>query len=103
MRRLMRMTKSAILLAAAAAVTITGVAVAQTSASTPLIPREALFGNPQKTAGRISPDGKWLSWIAPRDGVLNIWVAPASNPGQAKALTNERTRPIRNYFWAPDG
>jgi dipeptidyl aminopeptidase/acylaminoacyl peptidase len=97
------MTKTAILLAAAAAVTMTGVAVAQTSTNTPLIPREALFGNPQKTAGRISPDGKWLSWIAPRDGVLNIWVAPATNPQAAKPLTNERVRPIRSYFWAPDG
>jgi dipeptidyl aminopeptidase/acylaminoacyl peptidase len=97
------MSKSAILLAAAAAITITGVAVAQTSSSVPLIPREALFGNPQKTAGRISPDGKWLSWIAPRDGVLNIWVAPANNLAAAKPLTNERVRPIRSYFWAPDG
>jgi hypothetical protein len=41
-------------------------------------------------------------WIAPRDGVLNIWVAPAANPKAAKPLTNERQRPIRSYFWAPD-
>jgi dipeptidyl aminopeptidase/acylaminoacyl peptidase len=74
-------------------------ALAQTDA--PLIPREKLFGNPSKTAGRLSPDGRWLSWIAPRDGVLNVWVAPASNPTAARALTNERQRPIRSYFWAP--
>ena len=75
---------------------------AQPLAAVPLIPRDALFGNPVKAAGRISPDGKWLSWIAPRDGVMNIWVAPAANPAAAKALTNERKRPIRSYFWAPD-
>ncbi len=75
---------------------------AQPLASVPLIPRDALFGNPVKAAGRISPDGKWLSWIAPRDGVMNIWVAPATDASKAKALTNERTRPIRSYFWAPD-
>jgi len=68
----------------------------------PLIPREKLFGNPSQTSGRISPDGKWLSWTAPRDGVLNIWIAPVANPKQARALTNERQRPIRQYNWAPD-
>ncbi len=68
----------------------------------PLIPREKFFGNPTKTAGRLSPDGKWLSWIAPRDGVLNVWVAPASDPKSARPLTNERQRPIRSYFWSPD-
>jgi dipeptidyl aminopeptidase/acylaminoacyl peptidase len=99
----MHFSKIAILLAAAAAVTAAGLASAQSSNTVPLIPRDALFGNPQKTAGRISPDGKWLSWIAPRDGVLNIWVAPAGNMAAAKPLTNERARPIRSYFWAPNG
>ncbi len=95
--------RTAILLGTAAAIVLTGTALAQTAApAVPLIPREALFGNPSKTAGRISPDGKWLSWIAPRDGVLNIWVAPAGNPGAAKAITAEKVRPIRSYFWSPD-
>ena len=43
----------------------------------PLIPRDALFGNPERTDVQISPDGKYLSWIAAVDGVLNVWVAPA--------------------------
>src|SRR5438309_4731822 len=30
-----------------------------------LIPREILFGNPDKAAARISPDGKHLSYLAP--------------------------------------
>ena len=38
-----------------------------------LIPRDALFGNPTRTQARLSPDGKFISWIAPRDGVLNVW------------------------------
>ena len=88
------------LLAAAAALGVTVPALAQTSV--PLIPREKIFGNPTKAAGRLSPDGKWLSWIAPRDGVLNIYVAPAGNPEAAKPMTNERQRPIRAYFWSPD-
>jgi dipeptidyl aminopeptidase/acylaminoacyl peptidase len=70
--------------------------------SVPLIERTKLFGNPVKANGRISPDGKWLSWTAPRDGVLNVWVAPVDNPDAAKPLTNERERPVREYFWSPD-
>lgn len=68
----------------------------------PLIERARLFGNPSKVQARLSPDGKWISWIAPRDGVLNIWVAPFGDPTNARPLTAETTRPIRSYFWAPD-
>ena len=97
------MKKAAVLLAAASAIAAVGAANAQTNSSVPLIPREALFGNPEKAAARLSPDGQWLSWIAPRDGVLNIWAAPVANPSAAKPLTAEKTRPIRQHFWAPDG
>ncbi|GMV30001.1 MAG: putative peptidase [Rhodanobacteraceae bacterium] len=65
-----------------------------------LISRDALFGNPEKLAVQISPDGKYLSWVAPLDGVLNIWVAPADAPAKAKAVTDDRARGIRNYFWS---
>jgi len=95
------MNKRLSLIAAAAALPLAAVPVlAQGDA--PLIPREKIFGNPSQTAGRLSPDGRWLSWIAPRDGVMNVWVAPAANPKAARALTNERQRPIRSYFWAPN-
>jgi len=65
-----------------------------------LIPRADIFGNPTKTQGQLSPDGKWVSWIAPRDGVLNIWVAPVGDPSKARPLTEEKVRPIRQHFWA---
>ena len=68
----------------------------------PLIERSKLFGAPVKANGRISPDGKWLSWTAPVDGVLNLYIAPVDAPGSAKLLTAEKTRPIRQYYWAPD-
>ena len=95
------MIRKSVLIAASALLPLTAVS-AQPLAGVPLIPRDALFGNPVKAAGRISPDGKTLSWIAPRDGVMNIWVAPVADPAKARALTNERTRPIRSYFWSPD-
>lgn len=74
----------------------------QTSEAAPLIPREALFGNPTKAAGQISPDGKWISWLAPSNGVLNVWLAPADDLDNARVMTKASDRPIRQYFWAPD-
>ncbi|MEL6237702.1 MAG: S9 family peptidase [Pseudomonadota bacterium] len=68
----------------------------------PLIPREHLFGNPTRAQGRLSPDGKYLSWLAPVDGVLNIWVAPRDDLSAAKAMTAATERPIRSHFWSPD-
>jgi dipeptidyl aminopeptidase/acylaminoacyl peptidase len=67
---------------------------------TGLIPRELLFGNPDKAAARISPDGKQLSFLAPVDGVLNVWVGPVDNPDAAKPVTEDKKRGIRVYFWA---
>ena len=67
-----------------------------------LIPRQALFGNPTRTNGQISPDGQWLSWIAPRDGVMNVWIAPVGAPDQGRAVTTETVRPIPVHFWAAD-
>jgi dipeptidyl aminopeptidase/acylaminoacyl peptidase len=92
-------------LAGAAAMTpVAGIADDKPVAASPapLIPRTALFGNPSQMQGRLSPDGKWLAWIAPRDGVLNVWVAPTGKLGNKKALTQEKLRPIQRYFWAPD-
>src|SRR5579864_6486644 len=68
----------------------------------PLIERQRLFGNPSRSNARVSPDGRWLSWLAPKGDVMNVWVAPVSDPAAAKAVTDERLRPIRAYFWSPD-
>ncbi|HEX9931261.1 MAG TPA: S9 family peptidase [Allosphingosinicella sp.] len=68
----------------------------------PLIPRSAIFGNPVQAAGRISPDGRHVSWLAPVNGVLNVFVAPADNPSAGRAITRETRRNLQQYFWAPD-
>ena len=65
-----------------------------------LIARDALFGNPERTNVQISPDGKYLSWTAPVDGVMNVWTAPAADPSKAKAVTDDKARGIRQYFWS---
>ena len=76
--------------------------VAQGNAAPPLIERAKLFGNPTKAGAQLSPDGKWISFIAPRDGVMNVWVAPSSDLNAAKPLTAEKVRPIRQSFWTGD-
>lgn len=89
---------TAMLMSAGAAVATPPQAGADT-----LIPRDKIFGNPSRAGGQISPDGKHVSWLAPVDGVMNIWVAPIANPGAAKAVTKESKRGLQAYFWAPDG
>jgi len=72
-----------------------------------LIPREVLFGNPERASPRLSPDGTRLGWIAPRDGVLNVWVAKASLAAgvdwdRAEVVTDDTDRGIRMFAWAHD-
>src|SRR5260370_40622194 len=74
-----------------------------------LIPRDVLFGNPERVSPHISPDGSKLAWIAPRDGVLNVWVAPIGASGAsgidwdaATVITDDTDRGIRMFAWARD-
>ncbi len=66
-----------------------------------LIPRKLLFGNPERMAPRISPDGRWIAWIAPRDGIMNIWIAPSADLAAARPLTAS-ARPLNGFEWAFD-
>ena len=77
-------------------------ACAQPAAEPALIPRAELFGNPERNQARISPDGTQISWLAPRDGVMNIYVAPANNLEAAQPVTQETGRPIRFHNWSAD-
>jgi dipeptidyl aminopeptidase/acylaminoacyl peptidase len=71
-----------------------------------LIPRNVLFGNPQRISPHISPDGTRLAWIAPHEGVLNVSVAPIGASGvdwdAAQVVTDDTDRGIRAYTWARD-
>jgi len=73
----------------------------ETHPPVPLVPREVLFGNPERVMPRISPDGARLAWIAPDAGVLNVWVSPISG-GVGVPVTNDRDRGIHTFFWAHD-
>lgn len=73
--------------------------MSQTSAVS-LIPRKTFFGNPERTSAQVSPDGQWLSWLAPVNNVLNVWIAPRHEPDNAQVITNDQKRGIRFYLWA---
>jgi len=68
----------------------------------PLIPREVLFGNPEKAAARVSPDGSMLGYLAPENGVLNVWVRTLGKADD-HVITADEKRGIRIFFWQPDG
>jgi dipeptidyl aminopeptidase/acylaminoacyl peptidase len=67
-----------------------------------LIPRTVLFGNPDRTNVQLSPDGKHIAWLAAKDGVMNVFVAPIDHLDKAVAITSDKTRPVRMYFWTFD-
>ena len=74
---------------------------------TDLIPRQVLFGNPERVSPHLSPDGTRLAWIAPHEGVLNVWVAPADvsagvDWSKAMVVTDDTDRGIRMFAWAHD-
>ncbi len=73
-----------------------------------LIPLTVLFGNPERVSPRLSPDGSQLAWIAPHNGVLNVWRAPISSQAgvdwdAAQVVTDDTDRGIRQFAWAHDG
>ena len=68
----------------------------------PLIPREILFANPERSTPALSPNGQQIAWLAPDpNGVVNIWVDSIEG-GKARVVTNENRRPINWYTWAGD-
>ena len=64
-----------------------------------LISRKVLFGNPERTSVRLSHDGKHISYLAPVDGVMNVWVAPVDAVEEARPVTEDKGRGIRIHFW----
>ncbi len=64
-----------------------------------LIPREVLFGNPDRAAVQLSPDGRYISFVAPWEGVRNVWVAPADAPDAAVPVTRDQGRGVAGYYW----
>jgi dipeptidyl aminopeptidase/acylaminoacyl peptidase len=65
------------------------------------IPLRDFFKNPEQTGHQISEDGKYLSWVAPYERRLNVFVRPVSG-GTPVRVTSETARDIAGYFWKGD-
>src|ERR1700675_3921241 len=66
-----------------------------------LVARRVFFDNPDYGNVRISPDGKQLAYVAPLDGVNNLWLAEVADPAAARPVTRVTDRNIGGYFrWA---
>lgn len=69
----------------------------------PLIPRQILFENPVKSNPQISPDGKYLTYIAPdKNNVLQLWLRTVGKQDD-RILTANKKDGIYNYFWTYNG
>ncbi|MBC7769213.1 MAG: S9 family peptidase [Phycisphaerales bacterium] len=67
-----------------------------------LIARADLFGDPVRHGGQLSPRGDRVAFLAPRDGVQNLWVLSVDAMDEARAVTDDRVRGIRSFYWAQD-
>ena len=70
--------------------------------ATDLIPRDVLFGNPERAGAAISPDGTRIGFLAPVDGVMNVWVGPLDDPSAAEPVTNDRGHGVSVFVFAHD-
>jgi dipeptidyl aminopeptidase/acylaminoacyl peptidase len=59
-----------------------------------LIPRGLLCGDAERLLPQVSPDGRWIAFLAPHRGALNVWVRSASG-GDDRVVTRERRQGIR--------
>ncbi len=71
------------------------------AAQTPLIPLRDFFRNPEKTNFKISPDGNYISFLAPYQNRLNIFVQEIDKDATHR-ITSVTNRDIGTYFWKND-
>lgn len=64
------------------------------------IPVEVFFSNPEQTDFRLSPDGHYLSWLAPWQGRMNLHVRSLDSVMEPLRLTAETATGLGRYFWA---
>jgi len=97
------------LIAAFLLLATSGLAAEQRAAALPyldqlpeLIDRELFFGDPEISAAQLSPDGAWITFMRPFEGVRNIWIKPFGEAFEnARPLTRD-ARPVPGYFWSQD-
>ncbi|MGH8092175.1 MAG: S9 family peptidase [Chthoniobacterales bacterium] len=89
---------SATAAAVSSPVAATNAGKAQTIPIPPKIPLRDFFRNPASRGYDLSPDGETLSFLQPWESRMNIFIRPTAG-GEAKRVTSEKERDIRNYAW----
>ena len=70
-----------------------------------LLPRQTFFGGQTKAAAKISPNGKYIAYLAPSpEGIFNVWIKTrgSSEKEADRMVTEDKTRGIDDYYWAYD-
>ena len=68
-------------------------------AEAPLIPMRDFFRNPEKSNYRLSPDGDYISFLAPWEKRMNVHVQKIGG-GEVVRVTSSKERDIFIYGWA---
>ncbi len=68
----------------------------------PQIARADLFGEPARQGAQLAPRGDRIAFLAPRDGVTNLWVVSIGAMDDARPVTDDRARGVRSFAWAHD-
>ena len=77
---------------------------AEHSTLPPLIDRELFFADPEVSGAQLSPNGQFIAFQKPLDGIVNIWVKGIDEPMEAaRPVTADTQSPIMIYFWSADG
>ncbi len=66
------------------------------------IPLEVLFGDPELGQVQVAPDGRSVAFIAPWEGVKNLWVMDLAS-GERRRVTSDRGRGVLGHGWLPSG
>jgi hypothetical protein len=64
-----------------------------------LIPRTVIFGNPDRSIARISPNGAYVSWLAPRDGVIAASSFIDGRPTASSSITHRTMTVTRTFMF----
>jgi dipeptidyl aminopeptidase/acylaminoacyl peptidase len=64
-------------------------------------PLEQFFKNPEKSSFQLSPDGEHISFMAPYENRMNVFVRKADSD-KATRITDVTDRDIAGYTWAND-
>lgn len=67
-----------------------------------LIPRAVLFGDPKYLTPKISYNGKYIAYLSPSHGALNVWVGKLGQIKSMHPITHNKKRGIKAFWWAYD-